>query len=181
MFVMPRSANCARAVVPHMKRRRQGRICFISSVAGQLGVFGYGAYSASKFALRGLGEVLAMELKPYNVGISLSFPPDMNTPMFEQENKEKPWECHQISGKVEMQQPGMVLLPCCSHTSSQGSGFTHTPQRWLRAPLGTAFAATSSSSPTLSMASCSTGSLQAQPLCAPSAVSLARLVARQTV
>jgi len=58
------SANCARAVVGHMKRRRSGRISFVSSAAGQVGVFGYAGYSASKFGLRGFAEVLAMELRP---------------------------------------------------------------------------------------------------------------------
>ena len=47
-----------------MKRRRSGRISFVSSAAGQVGVFGYAGYSASKFGLRGFAEVLAMELRP---------------------------------------------------------------------------------------------------------------------
>lgn len=51
-----------RAVVPTMKERRIGRIVFVSSQAGQVGVFGYSAYSATKFALRGLAEALQMEV-----------------------------------------------------------------------------------------------------------------------
>lgn len=52
-----------------MKERRVGRIVFVSSQAGQLGIFGYSAYSASKFALRGLAEALQMEVR---AGVSLS-------------------------------------------------------------------------------------------------------------
>uniref|UniRef100_A0AAZ3SR90 3-dehydrosphinganine reductase n=1 Tax=Oncorhynchus tshawytscha TaxID=74940 RepID=A0AAZ3SR90_ONCTS len=50
-----------RAVITTMKERRMGRILFISSQAGQIGLFGYTAYSPSKFALRGLAESLQME------------------------------------------------------------------------------------------------------------------------
>ena len=46
------SAAAARAALPHLKRAAAShgaaRVCFISSQAGQLGVFGYTSYSASK-------------------------------------------------------------------------------------------------------------------------------------
>lgn len=51
-----------RAVITTMKERRMGRIVFVSSQAGQFGLFGYTAYSPSKFALRGLAESLQMEV-----------------------------------------------------------------------------------------------------------------------
>ena len=50
------SVYCTKAVVDSMKSRKFGRIVFVSSQAGQIGVFGYSAYSATKFALRGLAE-----------------------------------------------------------------------------------------------------------------------------
>ncbi|XP_014678648.1 PREDICTED: 3-ketodihydrosphingosine reductase-like [Priapulus caudatus] len=74
-----------RAVLPEMKRAGGGRVVFLSSQAGQLGVYGYAAYSASKFALRGFAEVLQMEAKPYGVAVTLSFPPDTDTPGFRKE------------------------------------------------------------------------------------------------
>lgn len=52
-----------RAVITTMKERRMGRIMFVSSQAGQIGLFGYTAYSPSKFALRGLAESLQMEVQ----------------------------------------------------------------------------------------------------------------------
>lgn len=36
---------------------------FVSSQAGQTGVFGYTAYCPTKFALRGFAETLQMEVK----------------------------------------------------------------------------------------------------------------------
>lgn len=54
--------NVTKAAIKAMKDNNGGRIVFISSQAGQVGVFGYTAYSASKFALRGFAESLQMEV-----------------------------------------------------------------------------------------------------------------------
>ncbi|XP_077412859.1 3-dehydrosphinganine reductase isoform X1 [Vanacampus margaritifer] len=86
-----------RAVITTMKERRMGRIMFVSSQAGQIGLFGYTAYSPSKFALRGLAESLQMEIKPYNIYVTLAFPPDTDTPGLVEENKTKPLETRLIS------------------------------------------------------------------------------------
>jgi 3-dehydrosphinganine reductase len=72
-----------------MKQRKFGRILFVSSQAGQIGIFGYTAYSATKFALRGFAEALQMELKPYGIYVTLSYPPDTDTPGFKEELKDK--------------------------------------------------------------------------------------------
>ncbi len=80
---------CTKSVVDSMKGRKFGRILFVSSQAGQIGIYGYTAYSATKFALRGLAEALQMELKPYNIYISVSYPPDTDTPGFKDELKDK--------------------------------------------------------------------------------------------
>lgn len=91
------SVYCTRAVVGSMKKRSFGRIVFVSSQAGQIGIFGYTAYSASKFALRGLAEALQMELRPYNVHITVSYPPDTDTPGLQEENLTKIEETRLIS------------------------------------------------------------------------------------
>ena len=46
-----------------------GRIMFVSSQAGQIGLFGYTAYSPSKFALRGLAESLQMEVSVWPLSL----------------------------------------------------------------------------------------------------------------
>lgn len=98
----------AKAFLPGMKERRSGRICFVSSVAGQLGVWGFSAYSASKFAVVGLAQALASELRPFNVGVTVCYPPDMDTPGLAEENKNKPWECQKISETGGLVQPEPV-------------------------------------------------------------------------
>ncbi|XP_054841937.1 3-ketodihydrosphingosine reductase [Eublepharis macularius] len=86
-----------RAAITTMKERRMGRIVFVSSQAGQVGLFGYSAYSAAKFALRGLAEALQMEVKPYNVYVTVAYPSDTETPGFIEENKTKLLETRLIS------------------------------------------------------------------------------------
>ncbi len=54
----------AHALAPLMLARREGWMVFMASVAGLLPVPGEAVYSATKFALVGLGEALSMELEP---------------------------------------------------------------------------------------------------------------------
>ncbi len=59
--------NVARAVAPHMRRRRSGLIVTISSVSGLVSNAGGAVYSASKFAVEGWMEGFAQELAPLGV------------------------------------------------------------------------------------------------------------------
>mmetsp|Transcript_11122 Transcript_11122/g.20814 ORF Transcript_11122/g.20814 Transcript_11122/m.20814 type:complete len:370 (+) Transcript_11122:94-1203(+) len=98
------SAYTTRAFLPHMipkvstaKEYHPRAIVFTSSQAGQLGVYGYTAYSASKYALRGLAEALQMEVGRDNISVQVAFPPDTDTPGFEEEQIGKPEETKLIS------------------------------------------------------------------------------------
>ena len=97
-----------KAVLPHMMAQGKGHIVTVSSVAGLIGVFGYTAYGASKFAVRGLSEALRSELKPHNIGVSVLLPPDTETPQLWEENKIKPYETKAISGSVKPMSPEKV-------------------------------------------------------------------------
>jgi NAD(P)-dependent dehydrogenase (short-subunit alcohol dehydrogenase family) len=68
-----------RAVAPHMRAQGRGRIVQISSLAGRIGVPYQGAYSASKFALEGLSESLALELRPFGIDVVLVQPGDLRS------------------------------------------------------------------------------------------------------
>lgn len=61
------TATLTKAVLPHMRAARSGRIVTISSVGGRISHFGLGAYCSSKFAQEGLGEALALEVAPFGV------------------------------------------------------------------------------------------------------------------
>ncbi|CAL4884869.1 unnamed protein product [Urochloa decumbens] len=92
-----------KAALPAMKTRTRetrlpGSIAIMSSQAGQVGIYGYTAYSASKFALRGLGEALQHEVITDNIHVSLIFPPDTETPGLEEEHKRRPELTNIIAG-----------------------------------------------------------------------------------
>lgn len=59
-----------REVLPMMRKQRSGHIINITSIAGRLGSQGLGIYNGSKFALEGIGEALAAELKPLNIKVT---------------------------------------------------------------------------------------------------------------
>ncbi|KPK17104.1 MAG: short-chain dehydrogenase [Myxococcales bacterium SG8_38] len=54
-------AMTARYAIPHL-RKRKGRLALIGSVTSMLPTPGVGAYSASKYAVRSIGQTLAVEL-----------------------------------------------------------------------------------------------------------------------
>lgn len=91
-------ALVTRAVVDHMKAAKSGHIGFVSSAAGQCAIWGYSAYSPSKFAVRGFAEALHMELLPFNVGVSILYPPNTETEGFEVEQQTMPEEVKMIGG-----------------------------------------------------------------------------------
>jgi len=97
-----------KALLPGMIVRRSGHIINISSAAGFLGVFGYTAYAATKFAIRGFSEVLRAEMKRYNIRVSVVYPSDTQTPQLDYENQFKPPETKAISGNVSALKPDQV-------------------------------------------------------------------------
>ncbi|MCY1073168.1 oxidoreductase [Archangium lansingense] len=56
-----------RAVLPHMRSQRSGRVINISSLGGYGAYPGWGVYCATKFAVEGLTEALAAELAPLGI------------------------------------------------------------------------------------------------------------------
>ncbi len=92
--------HAIRAVVGSMTERGTGHLVLVSSTAGLIGVFGFSAYSPTKFAVRGLGESLRAELKPAGITVSIVYPPDTETPGFARENLTKPAETAKISGTI---------------------------------------------------------------------------------
>ena len=100
--------HAVRAVVPSMMERRTGSIVTVSSAAGLIGIFGYTAYTPTKYAVRGFSESLRAELAPYGIHVGCVFPPDVDTPQLEEENRYKPAETRAISGTVKPLRPEQV-------------------------------------------------------------------------
>ena len=67
------------AVLPIMRKQRSGHILQISSMSGLRANSGTGLYNASKFALEGMSEALALELQPLHIHLTLVEPGPFRT------------------------------------------------------------------------------------------------------
>ena len=72
-----------KAVLPSMLDRVRGHIVNISSIAGRIGAPFEAAYSASKFAVSGFTECLAVEVHSRGVGVSMVNPGPVQTDFFD--------------------------------------------------------------------------------------------------
>src|SRR5436853_134112 len=68
---------------PMIAAGRGGHLVNVSSAAGLFGLPWHAAYSASKFGLRGVSEVLRFDLRPHRIGVSLVCPGGVRTPLTE--------------------------------------------------------------------------------------------------
>ncbi len=63
-----------RAVLPIMRKRREGRIINVSSGSGLMGLPNMSVYCATKFALKGMSEALAYDMRPFNIQVKVVAP-----------------------------------------------------------------------------------------------------------
>ncbi|KAL7558042.1 hypothetical protein ACA910_009232 [Epithemia clementina (nom. ined.)] len=106
--------------LPHITT---GTILFTSSMAGQVGTFGFTSYSPTKFALRGFAEALHMELVSRPISVCVAYPPDTDTPGFEAENLTKPAETKLISEEVGLAKPEDVARTMVDEASKENPNF----------------------------------------------------------
>jgi NAD(P)-dependent dehydrogenase (short-subunit alcohol dehydrogenase family) len=110
--------NVTRKIVPYMRLQQSGHILNISSIGGFTGAFpGFGIYCATKFAVNGLSESLAEEVKPFGIKVTIVEPGYFRTnflsegslitpkaPIDAYENVRASQNMHQ--GSIDQQQPG---------------------------------------------------------------------------
>jgi NADP-dependent 3-hydroxy acid dehydrogenase YdfG len=76
--------RCMRAVLPAMRRRGDGLVINVSSIAGKRAIqLGGVAYCASKFAMTALGTAVSNEVRAEGVRITNVYPGEVDTPLLE--------------------------------------------------------------------------------------------------
>lgn len=127
------SRNIAATTIPHLQNG--GHLVLIASLAGFIANYGYSAYCSSKFAVVGLAEVLRLELKPQGIEVSVVAPPEVVTPMVEEERRSGSkitGELKQFAGSMELEPAAKMILD-----GIDGGGFLIVPSlrgkatRWL--------------------------------------------------
>jgi NAD(P)-dependent dehydrogenase (short-subunit alcohol dehydrogenase family) len=73
------ATRVVQAVLPAMRTQGGGRIVLVSSIGGVVAIPFQAFYSASKFALEGLGEALAYEVAPFGIHVTLVQPGNVRT------------------------------------------------------------------------------------------------------
>jgi NAD(P)-dependent dehydrogenase (short-subunit alcohol dehydrogenase family) len=76
-------AALTRAVLPAMRERRSGAIVQMSSMGGQMSFAGFSAYSGTKFALEGMSEGLADEVREFGIKVLIVEPGSFRTSLFD--------------------------------------------------------------------------------------------------
>ncbi len=71
--------NTTRAAVPFMRKQGFGHILQITSIGGRMASPGLSGYHAAKFAVEGLSESLAQELRPFGVKLTIVEPGGFRT------------------------------------------------------------------------------------------------------
>jgi NAD(P)-dependent dehydrogenase (short-subunit alcohol dehydrogenase family) len=71
--------NVTKAAIPVMREQRAGRIIQLSSIGGRIGPTGRGPYAAAKWGVEGFSEVLAKELAPLGIKVTIVEPGGFRT------------------------------------------------------------------------------------------------------
>jgi 3-dehydrosphinganine reductase len=90
------TVHVTKAILPGMLKRGSGDIVNISSAGGYVTGPGYGAYSPSKFAVRGFSDALRSEVKPRGLRVFLVYPPNTDTPQRAYEVSRQSPEIHYV-------------------------------------------------------------------------------------
>lgn len=81
--------------------------------------------------MRGLAEALQMELKPYNISVSISYPPDTDTPGYKEEMLTKPSLTKEISESGSVVSPMEVAKDIAFYSSQNYYGISTGFDGWL--------------------------------------------------
>ena len=94
----------SQAFLKNMKKRKEGSIVFINSIAGKYGFPFSAAYVASKFGLRGLADSMRNELREDNIRVISIYPGAVDTPFWKDKeldfDTKKMLDCKDVASAI---------------------------------------------------------------------------------
>jgi len=121
---------CCKAVLPHMRRKRWGRIVNVASVAAKrISFTGAASYTASKAGLLGFTRHLAYEVAHHGINVNAICPGPTMTPMYERNADEETrrerialvpkgrWLTPEDHGRVTVSSARRPRTPCAGSRS----------------------------------------------------------------
>lgn len=104
--------RCIHEVLPGMRKRRDGLVINISSVAGKRAIsLGGIVYCASKFAMTALGTAISNEVREEGVRITNVYPGEVNTPILE--NRPTPVSQEHKDSILQPEDIASIVLSIC--------------------------------------------------------------------
>jgi NAD(P)-dependent dehydrogenase (short-subunit alcohol dehydrogenase family) len=128
-----------RAVLPGMRQRQSGAIVNVTSVAGRLATSPQHAYAASKFALEAASEILAQEVRRFNIRVAIIEPGVILTPMFAKSMREPDLKSPYVDFALRLRRIFGKRLEAPSQPELVATTIRHaleTDQPKLRYPVG---------------------------------------------
>lgn len=116
-----------RALLPAMRERNAGRVVFISSIAGRVGVAGEAAYAATKAGLDCFADSLRGELRGSGVAVGVVVAGVIATPFFERRGTP-------YTRRWPKPIPAEVAAEAVMRCVERGAAEVYVP-RWLRVPV----------------------------------------------
>ncbi|MBW8805314.1 MAG: SDR family NAD(P)-dependent oxidoreductase [Catenulisporales bacterium] len=116
-----------RALLPGMRARGAGRLVFVSSIAGRLGVGGEAVYAATKAGLDCFAESLRGELRGTGVTVGVVVPGVIATPFFQRRGTPYP---RRWPRPIPAEKVAEAVVRCVE----RGTAEVYVP-RWLRVPV----------------------------------------------
>ena len=134
--------NVMRAVLPHMRRQRSGHIINVSSIGGYGSYPGWGVYCATKFAVEGLTESLAIELAPLGIAATVVEPGFFRTDFLDDKSLSR--TAHEIADYAETVGAMRSFAAGANHAQPGDPAklakalivLANAPKKPLRLPLG---------------------------------------------